>query len=193
MSNDARTLVPPMAWNAWGDPAAAKPLSDGIRTLLEQALGVTVSEVPAPSIAEVQVRPSGLADVHRDALAAIRGCRLHPDRRPGPAVVRRRQVHAGSVAPQANPPGRAGCGVAPRQRGRDRDRTALLLAARHRRGAVRWRHQRGRRTRPDPRRLRRRHLTGPAPARRAALARRDVDAGRTGRGRHRTRRRAAAG
>ena len=26
-------LLPPMKWNAWGDPAAAKPLSDGIRTL----------------------------------------------------------------------------------------------------------------------------------------------------------------
>ncbi len=48
MSNDARTLVPPMAWNAWGDPAAAKPLSDGIRALLEQALGVTVGEIPVP-------------------------------------------------------------------------------------------------------------------------------------------------
>ena len=35
---DAR-LLPPMTWNAWGDPAAAKPLSDGIRTLLAQALG----------------------------------------------------------------------------------------------------------------------------------------------------------
>ena len=32
--------MPPMKWNAWGDPAAAKPLSDGIRALLEQALGV---------------------------------------------------------------------------------------------------------------------------------------------------------
>ena len=28
-----------MAWDAWGDPALAKPLSSGIRTLLEQALG----------------------------------------------------------------------------------------------------------------------------------------------------------
>lgn len=73
MSNDARTLVPPMAWNAWGDPEAAKPLSDGIRALLEQALGVTVSEIPAPSIDEVQVRPSSLADVHRDALAEFVG------------------------------------------------------------------------------------------------------------------------
>ena len=33
-------FCPPMKWNAWGDPAAAKPLSDGIRALLQQALGV---------------------------------------------------------------------------------------------------------------------------------------------------------
>ena len=26
-----QTALPPMKWNAWGDPAAAKPLSDGIR------------------------------------------------------------------------------------------------------------------------------------------------------------------
>jgi len=73
MSDAARTLIPPMAWNAWGDPAAAKPLSDGIKALLEQALGVTASEIPAPDIDEVQVRPSALADAHRDALAEFVG------------------------------------------------------------------------------------------------------------------------
>ncbi len=73
MSDDARTLLPPMAWNAWGDPEAAKPLSDGIRTLLEQALGVTASEVKAPAIDEVQVSPSALTDIHRDGLGAIVG------------------------------------------------------------------------------------------------------------------------
>ncbi|NTY63452.1 FAD-binding oxidoreductase [Mycolicibacterium sphagni] len=62
-----------MAWNSWGDPEGAKPLSDGIRALLEQALGVTVSEIPAPSIDEVQVRPSALADEHRDALVEFVG------------------------------------------------------------------------------------------------------------------------
>ena len=34
-------LLPPMKWNAWGDPDHAKPLSEGIRSLLAQALGVT--------------------------------------------------------------------------------------------------------------------------------------------------------
>ncbi|BBX08626.1 flavoprotein [Mycolicibacterium aichiense] len=73
MSDDARTLIPPMAWNAWGDPDAAKPLSDGIKTLLEQALGVTASEIPAPAIDEVEVRPSALPEAHRDALAEFVG------------------------------------------------------------------------------------------------------------------------
>ncbi|BBZ76576.1 flavoprotein [Mycolicibacterium anyangense] len=75
MINDdgQKTLIPPMAWNAWGDAAAAKPLSDGIRNLLEQALGVTTSTVPAPSIDEVVLRPSSLPDHDRDGLAAIVG------------------------------------------------------------------------------------------------------------------------
>ncbi|MDT5326423.1 MAG: alkyldihydroxyacetonephosphate synthase [Mycobacterium sp.] len=62
-----------MKWNAWGDPAAATPLSDGIRTLLEQALGVggaPSAELPAD---QVRLRPSALSDVDRDALVAIVG------------------------------------------------------------------------------------------------------------------------
>ncbi len=66
-------LVPPMKWNAWGDPDAAKPLSEGIRLLLKQALGVEDSSVAAPEIDEVRVRPSALTAADRDALAAIAG------------------------------------------------------------------------------------------------------------------------
>ena len=62
-----------MKWNAWGDPAAAKPLSDGIRSLLKQALGVGDDEVAAPEIDDVQLRPSALSAADRDALAAIVG------------------------------------------------------------------------------------------------------------------------
>ncbi|WP_328363118.1 FAD-binding oxidoreductase [Mycobacterium sp. NBC_00419] len=62
-----------MAWNAWGDPHAAKPLSDGIRSLLEQALGVQATTIAAPTIDEVQVRPSSLPDADREGLAAIVG------------------------------------------------------------------------------------------------------------------------
>ncbi len=77
-------LLPPMKWNAWGDPHEAKPLSEGIRSLLKQALGVT--DAPAAELAadQVTLRPSELADGHRAALAAIVGsdyCRVgDPDR-----------------------------------------------------------------------------------------------------------------
>ncbi|OBG71886.1 flavoprotein [Mycobacterium sp. E1214] len=69
----ADALLPPMKWNAWGDPAAAKPLSDGIRALLKQAVGVADSgdaELPAD---QVRLRPSALAEADRQALAAIVG------------------------------------------------------------------------------------------------------------------------
>src|SRR6185312_10971864 len=66
-------LLPPMKWNAWGDPSAAKPLSDGIRSLLKQALGVESAQVVAPEIDDVRVRPSALPAPDRDALVAIVG------------------------------------------------------------------------------------------------------------------------
>ena len=194
VDNDApNRLLPPMAWNAWGDPDAAKPLSDGIRGLLEQALGVTPADDPR----------SG----HRRGAAAALGAHRHPPRRPDrdrrrrlpphrrprPPAVRRRQVHTGPVAAQADSPGRPGRRDAARRRGRDRGRAGLLLPPPHRRGALRRRHQRGRRPGPDPRRVRLRHLTGPASSRRTALARRDLPRGRTRRRCHRTRRRATAG
>jgi alkyldihydroxyacetonephosphate synthase len=62
-----------MAWDAWGDPALAKPLPAAIRSLLEQALGVSGVEVQSPGPDEVQLSPSALAPVHRDALAAVVG------------------------------------------------------------------------------------------------------------------------
>ncbi|MCV7234508.1 FAD-binding oxidoreductase [Mycobacterium branderi] len=62
-----------MKWNAWGDPAAAKPLSDSIRSLLEQALGVTGTPAAELEPDQVQLRPSTLSDEDRDALAAITG------------------------------------------------------------------------------------------------------------------------
>ena len=72
-------LLPPMKWNAWGDPDQAKPLSEGIRSLLAQALGVTGSAEPELDAGQVQLRPSELANAHREALAAIVGpdyCRV---------------------------------------------------------------------------------------------------------------------
>jgi alkyldihydroxyacetonephosphate synthase len=72
-------LLPPMKWNAWGDPRQAKPLSEGIRSLLKQALGVTDSAGPELDADQVKLRGSQLADDHREALAAIVGpeyCRI---------------------------------------------------------------------------------------------------------------------
>jgi alkyldihydroxyacetonephosphate synthase len=66
-------LLPPMKWNAWGDPASAKPLSDGIRSLLKQAVGLDDSAREELNPDQVQLRPSALSKVHRDALAAIVG------------------------------------------------------------------------------------------------------------------------
>jgi len=68
-----------MKWNAWGDPQQAKPLSDGIRSLLTQALGVTDSTAIELDADQVTLCPSQLADDDREALAAIVGpdyCRV---------------------------------------------------------------------------------------------------------------------
>src|ERR1700734_3266082 len=72
-------LLPPMKWNAWGDPAEAKPLSEGVRSLLAQALGVTGSPEAELDAHQVQLRPSALTTDDREALAAIVGadhCRV---------------------------------------------------------------------------------------------------------------------
>jgi alkyldihydroxyacetonephosphate synthase len=66
-------LLPPMKWNAWGDPHKAKPLSEGIRSLLSQALGVTGSPAAELDADQVRLRPSQLTSGHREALAAIVG------------------------------------------------------------------------------------------------------------------------
>src|SRR4051812_25986703 len=62
-----------MKWDAWGDPEQAKPLSDGIRNLLTQALGV--GDVPLPELdpEQVKLRPSALSPADRDALAGVVG------------------------------------------------------------------------------------------------------------------------
>ncbi len=76
---DRTALLPPMKWNAWGDPAEAKPLSEGIRSLLKQALGVDGSGTDELAATDVKLRPSALSDADRDGLTAIVGadfCRV---------------------------------------------------------------------------------------------------------------------
>lgn len=62
-----------MKWNAWGDPAAAKPLSDGIKALLKQIVGLDDSSAPGLEPDQVQLRPSALSQADRDELAKIVG------------------------------------------------------------------------------------------------------------------------
>ena len=66
-------LLPPMKWNAWGDPAAAKPLSEGIRSLLKQAVGLQDSGEAELDAERVQLRPSALSQADQDALEGIVG------------------------------------------------------------------------------------------------------------------------
>jgi alkyldihydroxyacetonephosphate synthase len=76
---DPDDLLPPMKWNAWGAPEAAKPLSDGIRSLLKQALSVDGSAAAEPDPDQVRLSPNALTDTDRQALAAIVGadyCRV---------------------------------------------------------------------------------------------------------------------
>ena len=159
-------LLPPMKWNAWGDPAAAKPLSDGIRALLKQALGVDGATTPD---LEAAGRASFARPRCRTPTAtgspSHRRSRLLPCRRPGPAAARRRQVDAGPVAPQGfRCPGCARRGAPAAERRRDRRDPAVLLRPRDRDRPVRRRHECGRRPRPDPRRFQRGGLAGSAPA-----------------------------
>src|SRR6516225_494251 len=79
-------LLPPMKWNAWGDPAAAKPLSEGIRSLLKQAVGLQDSGQVELGADEVRLRPSTLSEADREALARIVGA-LDPTRGEFGAVV----------------------------------------------------------------------------------------------------------
>ncbi|MEV6979043.1 FAD-binding oxidoreductase [Kitasatospora sp. NPDC093806] len=65
--------LPPMKWDAWGDPALAKELSADIKGLLAAALGVTGDAAPGPDASEVALRPSALTPDDLAALAAIVG------------------------------------------------------------------------------------------------------------------------
>lgn len=66
-------LRPPMKWNAWGDPAAAQPLSAGIRALLKQALGIDGTDAAEFDAKQVRLHPSALPQPDRDRLVAIVG------------------------------------------------------------------------------------------------------------------------
>lgn len=62
-----------MKWDAWGDPERATTLSDDIKALLANALGVSADDVDPPNREEVRLRPSALSEADREGLAAIVG------------------------------------------------------------------------------------------------------------------------
>ncbi|WP_420706222.1 FAD-binding oxidoreductase [Streptomyces sp. NRRL B-24484] len=66
--------LPPMKWDAWGDPALAKPLPEDVKGLLAAALGVSADAAAAPlAAADVRLRPSALTAADVAALAAVVG------------------------------------------------------------------------------------------------------------------------
>ncbi|AKN18626.1 putative flavoprotein [Mycobacterium haemophilum DSM 44634] len=91
-----------MKWNAWGDPAAATPLSEGIRSLLKQVLNLAEREETELDPDQVQLRPCALSEADHDALAAIVGadyCRtsdrdrlLHAGGKSTPDMLRRQDT-----------------------------------------------------------------------------------------------------
>ena len=148
----AEDLLPPMKWNAWGDPAAAKPLSDGIRSLLKQVVGVEESDEAELEPDQVQLRPSALSQADQDALTEIVGaeyCRtadrdrlLHAGGKSTLDLLRRKDIGVQDAPDAVLLPG-------------DDDAVAAILryCSEHRIAVdpVRRRHQRGRRARSDPR------------------------------------------
>src|SRR6476620_8939233 len=73
--DEQTALLPPMKWNAWGDPAEAKPLSEGIRSLLEQAVGPEKSSTEELEAEQVRLRTSALSPADREGLATIVGAK----------------------------------------------------------------------------------------------------------------------
>jgi len=62
--------IPPMAWDAWGDPERAVSLSESQLALVHDALGVSAADVDAVPREEVELRPSRLTE---DDVAALAG------------------------------------------------------------------------------------------------------------------------
>ncbi|MCV6984382.1 FAD-binding oxidoreductase [Mycobacterium shinjukuense] len=91
-----------MKWNAWGDPAAAKPLSEGIRSLLKQVVGLADSADVELAPDQVKLRPCALSPADQDGLANIVGAEyfrtadrdrlLHAGGKSTPDILRRKDT-----------------------------------------------------------------------------------------------------
>src|SRR4051794_32497388 len=65
--------VPPMAWDAWGDPHRAQALSAAQLTLVHDLLGVSAADVDAVGRERVTLRSSALTREDVAALTAVVG------------------------------------------------------------------------------------------------------------------------
>src|SRR5690348_1306282 len=65
--------VPPMKWDAWGDPAKATELSASQLALVNDLLQVSAADVHAVAREDVRLRPSSLTEADRSALEAVVG------------------------------------------------------------------------------------------------------------------------
>ena len=73
MSTEKSALQPPMQWDAWGDPAKKRELSDAVTSLLTGFLGVSAPTRSRLAIEDVQVAPSAMAQSHVEALSGLVG------------------------------------------------------------------------------------------------------------------------
>ena len=65
--------VPPMKWDAWGDPDRVTELSEAQLGMVHDLLKVSAADLDPVPYDEVRIRPSRLTDADRDAIAAIVG------------------------------------------------------------------------------------------------------------------------
>jgi alkyldihydroxyacetonephosphate synthase len=73
MNTEAQLPVPPMKWDAWGDPERVTALSDAQLGMVHDLLRVSAAGLDPVPYAEVRLRPSQLPGTDLDAIAAIVG------------------------------------------------------------------------------------------------------------------------
>ncbi|WP_162795356.1 FAD-binding oxidoreductase, partial [Nonomuraea lactucae] len=62
-----------MLWSGWGDPARARELSEQVRALLRDLLGVRSPDAPAVPLESVRLAPVALPAAHLEALGGVAG------------------------------------------------------------------------------------------------------------------------
>ena len=167
------SLLPPMKWNAWGDPGGGQtalrrdPHPARAGRSASSAIGCRRADADqrAPAAVGAAATPTATRWPPSSASAYCvsddRGRLLRAGGKSTLDLLRRKDSGV-QDAPDAV--------LLPADEDEIADVLELLRAAQHRRRPVRWRHQRGRRPRPDPRGLQGRRLAGSAAPRRSCTA-----------------------